>query len=75
MNHKTKTAMRFCFSAFIVLLGALAGCSGIGESKGDTQAQVSDGLAEADIKLVVLKDGTRCAVLIGSYKGAIHCSW
>lgn len=27
------------------------------------------------VKLVTLEDGTRCAVLIGTNKGAIDCSW
>lgn len=54
----------------LVIAGALAGCS-----KGDTQASISDGWGDADVKLVTLKDGTRCAVLIGLYKGGIHCDW
>jgi len=54
----------------LAISAALAGCS-----KGDTQASVSDGWGEADVKLVTLKDGTRCATLIGAYKGGIHCDW
>lgn len=43
--------------------------------QGDTQASVSDGYGSGDVVLVHLKDGTRCAALIGYYKGAIHCDW
>ena len=58
-----------------MLIAALAIASMAGCSKGDTQASVSDGWGEADVKLVTLKDGTRCAALIGAYKGGIHCDW
>lgn len=43
--------------------------------QGDIQAIVSDGNGSGDVALVHLKDGTRCAVLIGAYKGSIHCDW
>ena len=56
-------------------IASMAGCSNDGGSKGDTQASVSDGWGEADVKLVTLKDGTRCAALIGAYNGGIHCDW
>lgn len=69
MSHKTKTALRFGVSALIVLLGVA--CS----KQGDTQATISDGNGVGDVVLVHLKDGTRCAALIGTYKGAIHCDW
>ena len=51
-----------------LLTAVLAGCS-----KGENT--VSDGWGEADVKSVTLKDGTRCAVLIGAYKGGITCDW
>ena len=31
--------------------------------------------ARADVRMVTLEDGTRCAVLIGVYKGALSCDW
>ncbi len=54
----------------LAITGLLAGCS-----KCETQTTISDGWGEADVKLVILKDGTRCAALIGAYKGGIHCDW
>lgn len=60
-----KLVMMLVISAAIV-----AACS-----KGDTQATISDGWGDADIKLVTLKDGTRYAALVGVYKGGITCDW
>ena len=48
----------------------VAGCS-----KGFTESEVSDGWGAAEIKLVTLSDGTKCATLIGYNKGSIHCNW
>ena len=36
---------------------------------------VSDGGGSADVKIITLPDGTRCAVLIGYSKAAISCDW
>ena len=54
----------------ILVLLVTAGCS-----KGQTQAEVSNGFGSADVKLVELKDGTKCAVMIGARKGGIDCDW
>ena len=48
----------------------VAGCN-----KGVTESEVSDGWGAAEIKLVTLSDGTKCATLIGYNKGSIHCNW
>ena len=29
----------------------------------------------ADVQLITLEDGTRCAVLIGHRRGALDCNW
>lgn len=58
----------------IVALATAAALAGCGKS-GNTQAHVSDGYGEGEVKLVMLQDGTRCAVLIGYSKGGIHCDW
>jgi hypothetical protein len=34
----------------------------------------SDGTS-AHVSLVKLEDGTRCAVVVGMYKGGISCDW
>ena len=36
---------------------------------------VSGADGRGEVKLVVLDDGTKCAVLIGYAKGAITCNW
>lgn len=51
---------------YIVIMTALflAGCgnvSGVGGS--------------ADVIEYYLDDGTRCAILVGAYKGSIDCNW
>lgn len=57
----------------LILLLAIV-ISGCGATP-DSEAYVSNGWGAADIKLVSLSDGTRCAVLVGTYKGAISCNW
>lgn len=69
MNHKLKAVLRLGVTALIMLLSAACG------KQGDTQATISDGADKGDVVLVTLKDGTRCAVLIGLKKGAISCDW
>lgn len=36
---------------------------------------IAGGGGGGNVQLVTLKDGTRCAVLIGYYKGGITCDW
>ncbi len=57
--------------AILLSVAVLSGCAGGGAE----EAVVSDGWGSADVRLVKLSDGTRCAVLIGSYKGGITCDW
>jgi hypothetical protein len=40
-----------------------------------TQAKVSNAWGNADVKLITLNDGTKCAVLIGYGIGSINCNW
>lgn len=51
----------------VVILVLLGGCK--------IDSDVSDGLGSASIKEYSLSDGTKCAVLIGVYKGGITCDW
>ena len=61
------------------ILALLAGCgSGVKDTQADTGhhgTRVSNGYGTGTIYLVVLEDGTKCAALIGEYKGAISCNW
>lgn len=56
---------------FAILLLALAGCG----SNDPNAKRVSDSGGAADVKLIELEDGTKCAVLIGYQKGALSCDW
>ena len=53
---------------------ALAACGG-NQSSSTSATTVSDGWGSADVTLVTLRDGTRCATLVGAYKGGITCDW
>ena len=44
------------------------------KSKGGETVYGSDGTS-AHVSLVKLEDGTRCAVVVGMYKGGISCDW
>lgn len=56
----------------VVAALALAGCSKLG-TNGGTAVQGMGG--SSSVQEVTLKDGTRCAVLIGYQKGGIDCGW
>lgn len=59
--------------AVILALAALVvACSAQGPAAIMT---VGNGEGSADVKIIKLDDGTRCAVLIGAYKAAISCDW
>ena len=58
------TIFRFSF-----LLLLLAGCS-------NEAVETKDLGFERDVQLVVLDDGTRCAIYTGPWgAGGIHCDW
>lgn len=59
------------YAMLFVLL--LAGCGS--KPDGVKSHYVSDGNCSGEVKLIVLQDGTKCAVLIGYYKAALHCNW
>jgi len=58
----------------LLIVTALAGCSYAPE---ETATGISVGAAGGSVEVqeVRLKDGTRCAVIIGYEKGAISCDW
>ncbi len=37
--------------------------------------EVSGAFGQAEVTLIHLEDGTRCAVLVGTNKGALSCDW
>ena len=53
----------------LVLALALAGCTS------ENAIEVSSYTGGGEVQLITLKNGTRCAVLIGFQKGAISCDW
>jgi len=55
----------------------LAACEGEGYSRTTTSGGivVSNGASEGEVREIALRDGTRCAVLVGGYKGGITCDW
>lgn len=62
--------------ALLVTVLALVGCSqGHPPQPSANGIAVSNGDGQAEIQVVTLRDGTRCAVLIGYRKGAISCDW
>jgi len=58
-----------------MLVIAVAIISGCAVSSPGTEIQVSEGLGSADVKLVKLSDGTKCAILVGYNKSSIACDW
>lgn len=69
------------FALLLLFFGLylLCGCSsGVEHTQTDTGhhgTTVSNGYGHGTIFLVVLEDGTKCAALVGEYKGAIDCKW
>lgn len=56
-----------------VILWLVAGCSPSPSS--GPWVYVSDGHTSAQLQLITLADGTRCAVLMGYKKAAMSCDW
>lgn len=70
----------FAWILLIVGLILLCGCrpSGVVDrtmDNGQSSVIVKDNNGVSRIVLVVLEDGTTCAVLNGHQKGAIDCKW
>jgi hypothetical protein len=65
-NFKSKTTAQLV-AALVVLL-AVAGCD-------NGEVTSSSGFYGGDVVETTLKDGTRCAVFVGSYKGGVSCDW
>jgi|TARA_B110000211_G_C13974985_1_gene506708 uncharacterized lipoprotein NlpE involved in copper resistance len=59
-----------------MMLVILAPLSLIGCEQG-TGAQVDGGFMKgsAEVNMITLEDGTKCAVLIGHRRGALDCNW
>lgn len=56
---------------FAILLLVLAGC----RSSDPSATRVTDSGAAPEVKLIVLDDGTKCAVLLGYREGELTCDW
>ena len=52
----------------------LAGCS-YAPAETATGINVTAGGGSGEVQEITLKDGTRCAVVMGYEKGAISCNW
>ena len=60
----------------IAMLVLAAGCEGnTVKDAGAGWTYISDGMGSAAIREITLPSGTRCAALIGYYKGALTCDW
>lgn len=61
----------------IILITILfcAGCERQIITLPDGAVTVSDGNGAATVQLITLTDGTKCAAMVGYYKGAISCNW
>ena len=76
MKTLNKTALRLT-----VLLTALLCVTACGEGGAKTAVTddgsiiVSNGSWQAGVTELKLADGTRCAALVGTHKGAITCDW
>jgi hypothetical protein len=73
-----KSVMKeICRGAIIALVSlsplSLTGC-GVGAPP---PTEVGGGFMKgsADVSIITLQDGTRCAVLIGNRRGALDCNW
>ncbi len=55
----------------VATIAALSGCTMTSPGAQD----VSGSAGGAEVKVITLDDGTRCAVLVGYQKGAISCDW
>lgn len=69
-TRNTKTKLLIGAS---LLTAVLAGCAKTEATKDGNL--ISNGAGEATVTDHTLSDGTKCAVLIGYYKGAISCGW
>jgi hypothetical protein len=77
VTHRTRRAAVTLIVGCMCLL--VAGCYSNGPSKAKVENNGSVSIesmgGSGTVDLVTMRDGTKCAVLIGYYKGAIHCDW
>ncbi len=61
----------------LITLLVTTSCSDSNKAIPENELRISDGryTLKARVEEYALKDGTRCAVLIGSGKGGISCDW
>jgi len=64
--------MKYMVLAFCILAAA---CTNNTATSVPGGIEVSNGFGSAGVQEITLPDGTKCAVLIGYYKGAISCGW
>ena len=74
MSNKTAEKM---FMRALSVLAVLLLCSCAEEPTPTKEGgvNVSNGLGEATLYSVTMKDGTRCVALIGYHKGGVTCDW
>ena len=61
----------------LVCVALLVGCESRPQPPVTTPhgVTVPDTQGAASVHLIVLSDGTRCAALVGYYRGSISCDW
>lgn len=60
----------------LILAGLLAACSeGTAPATPPKRTNIAGSGYSAEVAEVELKDGTRCAVLLGPSRGGITCNW
>jgi len=71
MEKKILVAMMLVALAPLFLIGCEQG------TKGAHRRQVDGGFMKgsAEVNMITLEDGTKCAVLIGHRRGALDCNW
>lgn len=57
----------------VIAASLLVGCAA--RDNDPSRQSVAGAGGSGEVKEVFLSDGTRCAVVIGYYKGAITCDW
>lgn len=68
-----KTLLNILTGLAVVLI--LVGCNNQSENLPDGIIEASTPMYDGEVTEVTLKDGTRCAVLLGYNRGGISCDW
>lgn len=76
-NLRSRNIIYVVLQIFVLIIPVVIFILAVVPSKtaGKDALPVSDSFGSGDVQLVTLSDGTKCAVLIGMYKGAISCNW